>query len=70
MGAYTSDNTLREKWSGRQTAEDYQQKNFDGENVDNLIKICQHFPHQNFVPCCISVRTQVVILIIILCFSC
>jgi len=26
MGAYTSDNILREKWSGRQTAEDYQWK--------------------------------------------
>jgi len=38
MGAYTIDNTLREKWSGRQTAE---VENFDGKNVDELIKIHQ-----------------------------
>ena len=50
MGAYTSDDALREKvfWqaNGRLSAE-----NFDGENVDELIKIRQirqYFPRQNF----------------------
>jgi len=50
MGMYTSDNALREEWSGRQMALILSAENFDGENVDKLIKICQYFPHQNFVP--------------------
>jgi len=25
-------------------------ENFDGKNVDELVKICQYFPHQIFVP--------------------
>ena len=50
MGAYTSDNALRKKvvWqtNGRLSAE-----NFDGENVDELIKIRQirqYFPPSTF----------------------
>ena len=52
MGAYTSDDALHEKvvWqaNGRLSVE-----NFDGENVDELIKIRQihqYFPRQNFAP--------------------
>ena len=39
------------KWSDRQMAKDYQRKKFDGENIDELIKIhqiCQYFPYQKF----------------------
>ena len=50
MGAYTSDDALREKvvWqaNGRLSVE-----NFDGENVDELIKIRQirqYFPPSKF----------------------
>ena len=25
-------------------------ENFDRENIDELLEICQYFPHQNFVP--------------------
>jgi len=35
MGAYTSDKALREKWSGRQTAEDYQWKILIGKMLTN-----------------------------------
>jgi len=35
MGTYTSDNTLHEKWSGRQTAEDYQWKILIGKLLTN-----------------------------------
>ena len=39
MGAYSyiaaSDNALREKWSGRQTAEDYQRKILMGKMLTN-----------------------------------
>jgi len=58
MGVYTNDNALREKvvWEakGRRLSEE----NFDGENLDELIKICQicqYFPCQNFMPYSISV---------------
>jgi len=47
MGTYTSDNTVREKviWqaNSRLSAEI-----FVGENVDELIKICQYFPPSKF----------------------
>jgi len=39
----TSDNAQHEKWSGWQTAE-----NFDKENVDELIKIRQYLPPSKF----------------------
>jgi len=52
MGSYTSNNALHEKFiwqaNGRLSVE-----NFDKENVDKLIKICQisqYFPHQKFAP--------------------
>ena len=51
MGAYTSDNALCKKWSGRQTALKLSVENFDGENVDGLIKvrqIHQYFPLSKF----------------------
>jgi len=35
MGAYTSDNALREKWSGRKRAEDYQWKILIGKMLTN-----------------------------------
>jgi len=35
MGAYTSDNALGKKWSGRQTAEDYQWKILIGKMLTN-----------------------------------
>jgi len=42
------------KWSGRQAnGRRLSAQNFDGENVDKLIKICQirqYFPCQNFAP--------------------
>jgi len=50
MGAYTGDNALREKWSGRQRLS---VENFNRENVDELIKIRQirqYFPCQKFAP--------------------
>jgi len=51
----TSDNALHEKWSGRQTAEDYQCKiSVDSENVDEFIKIRKYFPRQKFAPYGIS----------------
>jgi len=52
MGVYTIDNVLHKKWSNRQTAE-LSVENFDGENVDELIKFIKFvniFPCQNFVP--------------------
>jgi len=50
LGAYTIavDNALRKKWSSRQTAEDYQRKLFDEENIDELIKNRQCFPPSKF----------------------
>ena len=52
MGAYAIDNALHEKMAkqanGRLSVE-----NFDGENVDELIKIHQirlYFPRQKFAP--------------------
>ena len=52
MGVYTSDNALHEKvvW---QANDRLSVENFDGENVDELIKIHQirqYFPCQNFAP--------------------
>jgi len=35
MGACTIDNALREKWSSRQTAEDYQRKLLMGKMLTN-----------------------------------
>jgi len=35
MGAYTSDNALQKKWSGRQMAEEYQLKIFIGKMLMN-----------------------------------
>jgi len=37
------------KWSGRQMAEDYQQKFYE-ENVEKFIKFINIFRRQNFVP--------------------
>jgi len=51
MGAYASDNAqcekvVRQAANGRRLSVE----NFDQENVDKLIKICQYFPCQNFAP--------------------
>jgi len=56
MGAYTiaSDNALHEKVIWHANGRKLSVENFDGENVDKLIKIRQirqYFPHQNFAPC-------------------
>jgi len=51
MGAYTSDNTLREKVVWQANGRRLSAENFDGENVDELIKIRQirqYFPPSNF----------------------
>jgi len=53
MGAYTSDNALREKFIWQANGRRLSVKNFDRENVDELIKICQirqYFPCQKIVP--------------------
>ena len=55
MGAYiyTSNNALREKVFWQANGRRLSAENFDGENVDELIKIRQirqYFPHQNFAP--------------------
>jgi len=53
MGAYTSDNALHKKVVWQANNRRLLAENFDGENVDKLIKnfqIRQYFPHQNFVP--------------------
>jgi len=47
------DNALHEKVVLQANSRRLSVENFDGENVDELIKICQihqYFPHQNFVP--------------------
>jgi len=53
MGTYTSDNSLCEKVVWQANGRRLLAENFDKENVDELIKICQicqYFPHQNFAP--------------------
>jgi len=47
MGVYTSDNTLHEKMVWQANGKRLSAENFDGENVDELMKICkihQYFP--------------------------
>ena len=49
----TSDNAQREKVAWQENGKKLSAENFDGENVDELIKIRQirqYFPHQNFAP--------------------
>jgi len=46
MGAYTSDNALHEKVVQQANGRRLSEENFDRENVDKLIKICQI--HQYF----------------------
>jgi len=46
MGAYTSINALREKVVWQANSRRLSAENLDGENVDELIKICQI--HQYF----------------------
>jgi len=41
IGAYTSDNALGEKVVWQANSRRLSVDNFDGENVDELIKICQ-----------------------------
>ena len=51
MGAYTSDNPLREKVVWQANGKRLLVENFDGENVDELIKIRQirqYFPPSKF----------------------
>jgi len=55
MGSYTiaSDNALREKVFWHANNRRLSVENFDGENVDELIKIVKFvniFPRQNFAP--------------------
>jgi len=50
MGVYTSDNTLHEKVVWQANGRRLSEENFDGENLDELIKIRQYFPRQNFAP--------------------
>jgi len=59
MGSYiiAIDNALREKVFWHVNDRRLSVENFDGENVDELIKIHQihqYFPHQNFAPYSIS----------------
>ena len=51
MGAYTSDNALREKVVWQANGRRLSAEIFDGENFDELIKICQirqYFPPSKF----------------------
>jgi len=50
MGLYTiaSDNALREKVFWHTNGKRLSVENFDGENVDELIKIRQYFPPSKF----------------------
>jgi len=59
MGTYTiaSDNALREKVVWQANGRRLSVENFDGENVDKLIKFVKFvniFPRQNFAPYGIS----------------
>jgi len=52
MGTYSyniaSDNALHEKVVWNANGRRLLVENFDGENVDELIKICQYFPPSKF----------------------
>ena len=48
MGVYSSDNTLREKVVWQANGRRLSAENFDGENIDELIKIRQYFPPSKF----------------------
>ena len=53
MGAYTSDNAMREKVAWQANDRRLSVENFEMENVDELVKIRQirqYFPRQNFAP--------------------
>ena len=48
MGVYTSDNALHEKVIWEANDRRLSVENFDGENVDELIKIHEYFPPSKF----------------------
>ena len=48
MSAYNSDNALREKVVWQANDRRLSVENFEGENVDELIKIHQYFPPSKF----------------------
>jgi len=53
MYTIASDNTLCEKVVWHANSRRLSVEHFDGENVDELLKICQihqYFPRQNFAP--------------------